>query len=178
MANLNKVLLIGRLTRDPEVRYIPSGAGVTEFGLAVNRYYNSQSGERKEDTCYLEVSAWGRLGETVKNYLTKGRQVFVEGHLTYSEWQNQEGKKRSRIRVTADNIQFLDSGRADGSRADGSRADGGRFESEPRQQRPPMDQGVPQAMDQGVPQAPSSPPESVNENVIPGEDTFDDDCPF
>jgi single-strand DNA-binding protein len=119
MANLNKVLLIGRLTRDPELRYIPSGAAVAEFGFAVNRYYTS-GGERKEDTCFLEVSAWGKLGETVQNYLKKGRQVFVEGHLTYSEWQTQEGQKRSRIRVVADNIQFLDGGRADaGARQSG-----------------------------------------------------------
>ena len=124
MANLNKVLLIGRLTRDPELKYIPSGAAVAEFGLAVNRFYVKE-GERKEDTCFLEVSAWGKLGETVQNYLRKGRQVFVEGHLTYSEWQTQEGQKRSKIRVVADNVQFLDSGRTD---------QGGRFEGPPASQ--------------------------------------------
>ena len=122
MANLNKVLLIGRLTRDPELRYIPSGAAVAEFGLAVNRYYNTPGGERKEDTCFLEVSAWGKLGETVQNYLRKGRQVFVEGHLNYSEWQNQEGQKRSRIRVVADNIQFLDGARSDAAPSQGKPA--------------------------------------------------------
>jgi len=132
MASLNKVLLIGRLTRDPELRYIPSGAAVAEFGFAVNRYYNTPGGERKEDTCFLEVSAWGKLGETVQNYLRKGRQVFVEGHLTYSEWQNQEGQKRSRIRVVADNIQFLDSGRADAGQQQAGPA-------EVRQERPQQD---------------------------------------
>lgn len=123
MANLNKVMLIGRLTRDPELKYIPSGAGVAEFGLAVNRYYSSQNGEKKEDTCFLEVSAWGKLGETVNSYLKKGRQVYVEGHLTYNEWQTQDGQKRSRIRVVAETVQFLDSGRSD-SRADGGRQGG------------------------------------------------------
>jgi len=118
MANLNKVMLIGRLTRDPELKYIPSGAGVAEFGLAVNRYYNSANGEKKEDTCFLDVSAWGKLGETVNSYLRKGRQVYVEGHLTYNEWQTQEGQKRSRIRVVAETVQFLDSGRSE-NRADG-----------------------------------------------------------
>lgn len=108
MANLNKVLLIGRLTRDPEARYTPSGAAVTEFGFAVNRYY-TVNGERKEDTCFLDISAWGRLGELARNYLRKGRQAYIEGHLTFSEWQTQEGQKRSKIRVVADNIQFLDS---------------------------------------------------------------------
>ena len=109
MASLNKVFLIGRLTRDPEMRYTPSGAAVAEFGFAVNRYY-IVNGERREDTCFLEISAWGRLGETVRNYLRKGRQAFIEGHLTYSEWKTQEGQKRSKIRVVADTIQFLDSG--------------------------------------------------------------------
>lgn len=107
MANLNKVFLIGRLTRDPEMRYTPSGAAVAEFGFAVNRYY-IVNGERREDTCFLDVSAWGRLGETVRNYLRKGRQAFIEGHLTYSEWQTQDGQKRSKIRVVADTVQFLD----------------------------------------------------------------------
>ncbi len=113
MANLNKVMLIGRLTRDPELKYIPSGAAVAEFGFAVNRYYNTPNGERKEDTCFLEISAWGKLGETVNSYLRKGRQVYVEGHLTYSEWQTQEGQKRSRIRVVAETVQFLDSTRSE-----------------------------------------------------------------
>ncbi|MFH1999097.1 MAG: single-stranded DNA-binding protein [Planctomycetota bacterium] len=107
MANLNKVLLIGRLTRDPEARYTPSGAAVTEFGFAVNRFY-TVNGERKEDTCFLDVSAWGRLGEVARNYLRKGKQAYIEGHLTFSEWQTQDGQKRSKIRVVADNIQFLD----------------------------------------------------------------------
>ena len=107
MASLNKVLLIGRLTRDPETRYIPSGAAVTEFGFAVNRYY-TVNGERKEDTCFLDVSAWGRLGEQVRNYLKKGSQAFIEGHLVFSEWQTQEGQKRTKLRITADTVQFLD----------------------------------------------------------------------
>jgi single-strand DNA-binding protein len=107
MANLNKVFLIGRLTRDPESKYTPSGAAVTEFGFAVNRYY-TVNGERREDTCFLDVNAWGRLGELANNYLRKGRQAFIEGHLVFSEWQTQEGQKRSKIRITADNIQFLD----------------------------------------------------------------------
>jgi len=114
MANLNKVLLIGRLTRDPELKYVTSGRAVAEFGLAVNRAY-MQEGEWKEETCFLEINAWGRLGERVQKDLYKGRQIFVEGRLTYHEWQNQDGQKRSRIRVTANNIQFLDRGRTAGS---------------------------------------------------------------
>lgn len=142
MANLNKVLLIGRLTRDPEARYTPSGAAVTEFGFAVNRYY-TVNGERKEDTCFLDVSAWGRLGELARNYLRKGRQAYIEGHLTFSEWQTQDGQKRSKIRVVADNIQFLDSkeGGGGGGSYGGNQ---GSFGGPPQQQQrqdaaPPMD---------------------------------------
>jgi len=101
MASLNKVMLIGRLTRDPEARYLPSGVAVTEFGFAVNRYY-LQNNERKEDTCFLEVSVWGRQGEQARNYLKKGSQAFIEGHLTFNQWQTKEGQKRSQIRVVAE----------------------------------------------------------------------------
>jgi single-strand DNA-binding protein len=114
MANLNKVFLIGRLTRDPDFKYIPSGAAVAEFGLAVNRYY-VVNGERREDTCFIEVNVWGRQAETARDYLRKGRQIFLEGHLVFDQWQTQDGQKRSRIRVTAESLQFLDSsGRSEG----------------------------------------------------------------
>jgi single-strand DNA-binding protein len=132
MASLNKVLLIGRLTRDPESRFTPSGAAVTEFGFAVNRYYKTQNGERKEDTCFLDVTAWGRLGEQANNYLRKGRQAFIEGHLTFSEWQTQEGQKRSKIRVVADNIQFLDSAGATGGQRPAAAQAGDDFPQEPQ----------------------------------------------
>jgi len=108
MANLNKVLLIGRLTRDPEFKYIPSGAAVAEFGLAVNRHY-VVNGERREDTCFVDVNIWGRRAETVRDYLRKGQQVFIEGHLVYDQWQTQDGQKRSKLRITADNFQFMES---------------------------------------------------------------------
>lgn len=146
MASLNKVFLIGRLTRDPEMRYTPSGAAVAEFGFAVNRYY-IVNGERREDTCFLDVSAWGRLGETVRNYLRKGRQAFIEGHLTYSEWQTQEGQKRSKIRVVADTVQFLDSaGRNAAQDASGPEEFGGQRPSPPPQagQAPAQDVEFPE----------------------------------
>ena len=130
MANLNKVLLIGRLTRDPEFKYIPSGAAVAEFGLAVNRTYVVQ-GERREDTCFVDITVWGRQAEITRDYLSKGRQVFVDGHLVFDQWQTKEGQKRSRLRVTADNVQFLDSQRSgDG----GGRQGGGGYQGGDRQQ--------------------------------------------
>ncbi|QDU63760.1 Single-stranded DNA-binding protein [Planctomycetes bacterium Pan216] len=109
MANLNKVLLIGRLTRDPELRYTPSGTAVSDLGLAVNNYRKGQDGQRQEETVFVDVTAWGRTAELANQYLAKGRQVFVEGRLKFDQWTSQEGQKRSKLNVVAENLQFLDS---------------------------------------------------------------------
>lgn len=107
MATLNKVLLIGNLTRDPELRYIPSGSAVATFTVAVNRVYKTQTGEKKEQTSFIRVVVWGRRAEVCGEYLAKGSPVFVEGRLQSREWETQEGQKRSTIEVIADNVQFL-----------------------------------------------------------------------
>jgi single-strand DNA-binding protein len=107
MANFNKVLLMGNLTRDPELRYIPSGAAVATFGLAVNRVYGTQSGEKKKDTCFIRVVVWGKVAEVCGEYLSKGSPVFVEGRLQSRNWVTQDGQKRSTIEVVAENVQFL-----------------------------------------------------------------------
>jgi single-strand DNA-binding protein len=107
MASLNKVFLMGNLTRNPELRYIPSGTAVASFGLAVNRVYNSQSGERKEEVCFMQIVAWARLAELCGEYLSKGSPVFVEGRLQSRSWEDQSGGKRSTIEVVASNVQFL-----------------------------------------------------------------------
>ena len=117
MANLNKVLLIGRLTRDPEQRYTPSGAAITEFGLAVNRYYKGADGNQREETAFVDVTTWGRQAELAKQYLAKGRQVFLEGRLKFDQWTTQDGQKRSKLSVTADTLQFLDSRGEGGSQS-------------------------------------------------------------
>jgi single-strand DNA-binding protein len=113
MSSLNKVFLIGNLTRDPEVRYLPSGAAVADLRLAVNRKYKTQQGEDKEETCFVNVSAWGRQAETCGQYLTKGSPVLVEGRLRYEEWEK-DGQKNSRISVTAERVQFMGSARSGG----------------------------------------------------------------
>lgn len=107
MANLNRVFLIGNLTRDPEVRYIPSGKAVADMHLAINRKYKTATGEDREDTCFIAVVAWGRQAETAGEYLSKGSSIFVEGSLRFEQWES-NGEKRTRIRVNADRIQFLD----------------------------------------------------------------------
>ena len=106
MANLNRVFLIGNLTRDPELRYIPSGTAVANLGLAVNRRYKDASGNLQEEVCYVTVVLWGRQAETASQYLAKGRPVFVEGRLCYRTWE-QDGKKRSTLEVRGERIQFL-----------------------------------------------------------------------
>jgi len=107
MANLNKVFLIGNLTRDPELRYIPNGTAVVNFNLATNRFYATSSGEKKQETCFVRVIVWGKVAETCGEYLSKGSPVFVEGRLQYRSWDGPNGEKRSTIEVRAEKVQFL-----------------------------------------------------------------------
>jgi len=104
---LNKVFLIGRLTRDPELRYTQGGQAVTTFGLAVNREYISKE-EKKEDTCFVNLVIWGKRAEVCAEYLKKGGLIFVEGRLQYRKWETQEGEKRSTVEVVVEDFQFLD----------------------------------------------------------------------
>lgn len=106
-ANLNKVLLIGNLTRDPELRYIPSGTAVSTFTVAMNRAYATQSGEKKEEVTFIRVVVWGRRAEACGEYLSKGSPVFVEGRLRTRTWQTPDGQNRSTVEVVANNVQFL-----------------------------------------------------------------------
>lgn len=108
-ASFNKVFLIGNLTRDPELRYIPSGQAVTNFTVATNRTYMAPSGEKKEDASFVRIVAWGRSGEVCNEYLRKGSPVFVEGRLQSRSWQAQDGSKRSTLEVVANRVQFLGS---------------------------------------------------------------------
>jgi single-strand DNA-binding protein len=127
MANLNKVFLIGRLTRDPELRYLPNGTPKCELRLATSREYKDKNGEKQKDTCYIDISVWSRQGEIAKQYLAKGRQIFVEGRLEYQEWEK-DGVKRSKHAIVADFVQFLDRGDGAGGGAGGEQA--GSFEAE------------------------------------------------
>lgn len=106
-ASFNKVLVLGNLTRDPELRYIPSGQAVTTFTVASNRNYTSASGEKKEEVSFIRVVVWGRHAEVCNEYLKKGSSVFVEGRLQSRSWEAQDGTKRSTIEVIAQTVQFL-----------------------------------------------------------------------
>ncbi len=107
MASLNKVLLIGNLTRDPELRYTPNGTAVVNLRIAVNRKYKDRTGGQKEDTCFLTVVAWDKQAETCNQYLQKGRSIFVEGRLQSRSWQDAQGQKRMALDVRAERVQFL-----------------------------------------------------------------------
>lgn len=108
MASLNKVMLMGNLTREPETKRTPKGTAVTQMSLAINRQYTTEGGERKEEVTYVDVEAWGKLAEICADHLSKGKQVFVEGRLKLDTWEDkQSGEKKSRLRVAADAVQFL-----------------------------------------------------------------------
>ncbi len=107
MANLNKVLLIGNLTRPPELRYTPSGTAVADLRMAVNRNYTTQSGEKREEACFLTVVVWGKQAESCGEYLDKGSQVFVEGRLQTRDWEGKDGQKRTATEVVAERVQFM-----------------------------------------------------------------------
>lgn len=106
-ASLNKVFLMGNLTRDPELRYIPSGTAVANFTVAVSRAFKSPSGEKKEEVSFIRVIIWGKMAEICGEYLTKGRPVLVEGRLRSRSWEAQDGQKRNTLEVVASSVQFL-----------------------------------------------------------------------
>lgn len=106
MLNLNKVMLVGNLTRDPEIRYLPSNQAVADLRLAVNRRYRTATGEDRDETCFVNVTVWGKQAETCKNYLAKGAPVMVEGRLRYEEWER-DGQKQNRLSVVAERVQFI-----------------------------------------------------------------------
>jgi single-strand DNA-binding protein len=120
MASFNKVILLGNLTRDPEVRYTPKGTAVTELGMAVNRVYTAENGEKREETTFVDVTLWGRTAEIAGEYLKKGRPVFIEGRLQLDTWDDkQSGQKRSKLKVVGEGLQLI------GSRPGGGGGGGG-----------------------------------------------------
>ena len=160
MANLNKVMLIGNLTRDPELRHTPKGTAVSEISLAINRVWNNDQGQKQEETTFVEVTLWGRQAELAQQYLTKGRPVYIEGRLQLDSWDDKEtGKKRSKLRVIGENMQFLSSGTGAGGNSGG-----GNYSERPQPSSP-------------APQARSGPPQGAS--AAPADDfQEDDDIPF
>ena len=156
MASFNKVILIGNLTRDPELRYTPKGTAIAKIGLAVNRTWRNEAGETKEEVTFVDVDIFGRTAENVGQYMRKGRPIMVEGRLKLDSWDDkQTGQKRSRLGVIAETVQFL------GSPAGG---EGGGAPAAPRAARPAPTHSP----------APASAPEPLEGDVPPESD----DVPF
>lgn len=120
MASLNKVLLMGNMTRDPQLSYLPSQTPVVEFGLAVSRKYKKQDGTMAEDVCFVDCQMFGKRAETVNKYFKKGEPIFVEGRLKFDSWQAQDGSKRSKLRVFVENFEFIGRGGSGGNQGGGS----------------------------------------------------------
>lgn len=140
MANLNKVMLIGNLTRDPEMKYTPKGTAVAEVGLAINRVYTPEGGERREETTFVDVTFWGRQAEIVSQYCKKGNPLYVEGRLQLDTWDDKtSGQKRSKLRVVGEQLQLLGGRPGGGGQGGGGEYDGGGGGDAPapRPQRPP-----------------------------------------
>lgn len=163
MANYNKVILMGNLTRDPELSYLPSQTPVVEIGLAVNRRWRDQQGQQREDTCFIDCRCFGRQAEVINQYLSKGRPVLVEGRLDYDTWEAQDGSKRSKHRVTIERFSFVDS-----QSGQGGGGGGGNYNNQTRQAPPAGGpQQAPPSNQQSNQQGP--PPSSYDDGGM-GED--------
>ena len=159
MPNLNKVMLMGNLTRDPEIKYTPKGTAIANFGIAVNRTYTPEGGEKREEVTFIDLEAFGRTAEIIGEYFKKGRPIFIEGRLKLDQWDDKtSGKKMSKLRVVVDTFEFLGSREGGGGEGGGGAPSGEPRSSAPQQRR-----------------APSSPPRPPAD---PDLDVQADDVPF
>ena len=164
MANFNKVILLGNLTRDPELRYPPSGTAVAEFGLAVNRTWKGQNGEKREEATFVDCTAWARTAEVISEYCKKGSPLLVEGRLHLDSWEGKDGQKRNKLKVVVENSQFV--GAPSGRRAEGGAP--GR----------PAPRGKPEPTEAEQAAAPSEHPPAEESPAGEGPYKVDDDIPF
>ena len=134
MANFNRVLLIGNLTRDPQLSYTPNQTAVVDFGMATNRRWTGQDGSQREETCFVDCRMFGKRAEVINKYCKRGNPLFVEGRLTFDSWEAQDGSKRSKLRVTVENFEFISGGGTGGGGGGG----------QARQNTGSMDSQVPQ----------------------------------
>lgn len=174
MANFNKVLLLGNLTRDPALKYLPSQTPVAEFGLACNRKWKTQQGEDREEVLFVDCAAFGRQAEVINQYCTKGRPIFIEGRLKLDTWEDKQGGgKRSKLSVVIESFQLLGSaGGGGGRQGEDAANEGGGAESRPA--RPAGNRG-PQRPPQGRGPAPAG---AGPQGDAPQENFAEDDIPF
>ena len=134
MANYNKVILLGNLTRDPQLSYTPNQTAVVDFGLATNRKWKAADGQQREETCFVDCTAFGRSAENINKYCQKGRPLLVEGRLTFDSWHGQDGTKRSKLKVTVESFQFM------GSSGQGQTAGQNNYQQQAPQSQPSQDE--------------------------------------
>ena len=152
MANFNKVILAGNLTRDPELRYTPKGTAIARIGMAINRTWKNETGETKEEVTFVDVDVWGRQAETIGQYMSKGRPIFIEGRLKLDQWDDKEsGQKRSKLKVVCESFQFL--GAPKGA------AGGGEFSEQPPAAKPARPRPA------AAPAAEEAPPAEGEDNI-------------
>lgn len=156
MASFNKVILMGNLTRDPELRVTPKGTAVCQIGLAVNSSYKDKDGNAREEVTFVDVDAFGRQAEVIAKYMNKGRPILIEGRLKLDSWESKEGEKRSKLKVILDSFTFVGSGPGRGEGGDNS--GGGNFEENTPPARPAA---------RGGSAAPSAPSKSIEEEDVP-----------
>src|SRR5580658_98275 len=168
MASVNRVILIGNMTRDPQLKYLPSQTAVVEFGLAMNRRYKTATGEDREEVCFVDCSAFGRPAEVINQYCQKGKQIYIEGRLKYDSWEDKQGGgKRSKLTVVVENFQFLGS-REGGGGAPGQDSGGGEDQTRAASRPPQRNASPPQAAPARAPQEPPFGDEQhINESDIP-----------
>ncbi|QDV33171.1 single-stranded DNA-binding protein [Tautonia plasticadhaerens] len=178
MADLNKVFLIGRLTHDPELRYTPSGAPVSDLRLATSRVFTTKEGDRREDTLYIDVSVWNRQAENCCQYLKKGSQIHVEGHLRMDSWEDRNsGEKRTKIRVEGERIQFLDTRRGGDDQGGGPPRSDVEYDEPPARRAPSGGGGgEPRGGANGSGPRPYAPP--PRRPAAGSEEPADEDIPF
>ena len=158
MASFNQVILVGNLTRDPELRVTPKGTAICQFGLAVNRQFKDESGQTRDETTFVDIEAWGKQGELVAKYLTKGSPALVQGRLKLDQWEDkQTQQKRSKLKVVLENVQFLSSRGAGGGQSSGGE----------------------ESFDQSAPVERHTPPPRTNSRPTPPpQENIDEDVPF
>ena len=150
MASYNKVIMAGNLTRDPELSYLPSQMAVVDFGLAVNhRWRDKQTGQQRENVCFIDCRCFGKQAETLKQYMAKGRSILIEGRLDLDTWEGKDGQKRSKHRIFVERFTFLGSGQGGGQGGQQGGQQRGGYQQAPRQSAPPPQQSGPP-----TPQAP------------------------
>jgi len=175
MANYNKVILVGNLTRDPQLSYLPSQTPVIDFGMAVNRNWTGQDGQRREETCFVDLRAYGKPAEIINHYMSKGRQLLVEGRLQFQQWQAQDGTRRSKHIVVVENFQFL--GGPGGAGPRDANADNAQV-GPPRRTQPPDRQAAgpgPEQTDETEATENAAPPAADQDTPAPPKG---DDIPF